>query len=161
MFNPCSSSLVFDKSLCTCTDGSTPTSTRVKAVCSDNSRQDCSGSRPDGSDPSKLPKFLMKLSRSTPCPGDTYPVIASCTCEDGTAALEGEARRKSKCEDGTFPTCPGESRLSKCSYVDHELLGACDDGSDATLDDDKSTEPCEDGSRPNKSVCVYPKICVT
>ena len=100
----------------------------------------------------------MKLSRSTPCPGDTYPVIASCTCEDGSAALEGEARRggrrESKCEDGTFPTCPGESRLSKCSYVDHELLGACDDGSDATLDDDKSTEPCEDGSRPNKSVCV-------
>ena len=59
MFNPCSSSQQFDKALCTCSDGSNPTSTRIKAVCSDNSRPDCSGSCPDGSDPTKLPKFLL------------------------------------------------------------------------------------------------------
>merc|ERR1719431_762408 len=79
--NPCSSSERFNKSPCTCGDGSTPTSTRVRAVCSDDSRPDCSGACPDGSDPSKLPKFLLKLTRSTPCPDDTFPIISRCRCD--------------------------------------------------------------------------------
>ena len=40
----------------------------------------------------------------------------------------GGGHKESKCEDGTLPTCPARSKLSKCSTVDHELLGACNDG---------------------------------
>merc|ERR1719312_2282066 len=140
IFSSCSA-----ESRCTCADGSTPTSTRVRPACADSSQPDCAGSCPDGSDPSSLPRFLLKLTRSTPCPDDTYPIIAKCVCKDGSPAVEVERRKgggrrknKSKCEDRSFPTC----------------LGACDDGSDATLDGDRSTEPCQDGSRPDKSVCV-------
>ena len=57
--NPCSATQTFDKSLCTCTDGSTPTSTRIKPVCSDNSKPDCSGACPDGSDPTRTPLFFL------------------------------------------------------------------------------------------------------
>ena len=61
ILNPCSvsASQTFDKSLCSCADGSAPTSVKIKAVCSDNSKPDCSGSCPDGSDPTKLPRFLL------------------------------------------------------------------------------------------------------
>merc|ERR1719427_385015 len=34
----CSGSKTFDRTLCTCSDGSTPRSSRTRAVCSDNSR---------------------------------------------------------------------------------------------------------------------------
>ena len=59
-----------------------------------------------------------------------------------------------KCDDGTFPTCPGKNKLVIVYNIHHPLPGACADGSDATLDGDKSTEPCQDGSRPDKSVCL-------
>merc|ERR1719153_107681 len=128
-FSSCSSG----ESQCTCEDGSTPTSTRVRPSCRDNSQPDCAGSCPDGSDPSRLPKFLLKLTRSTPCPDDTFPIIAKCVCEDGTPAIEVERRKG------------GGRRKNKSK---------CEDGSDATLDGDRSTEPCKDGSRPDKSLCV-------
>ena len=100
-----------------------------------NSRPDCSGSCPDGSDPSKIPKFLLmysyqliscrkvvifcfRLVGSTPCPDNTFPVISNCSCEDGSLAVEGRGgfrwRNRGgeggdyKCKDGSFPTCQGK-----------------------------------------------------
>ena len=74
--------------------------------------------------------------------------------------MEGEGKKwghrgkkGDKCDDGSFPTCPGEKIICVNVLCVFETAGACADGSDATLDGDRSTEPCEDGSRPDKSVC--------